>query len=217
MSRSLRIIKTSGTLIVFIGFIGVAGGFGTCGGGSGSDGGSGALTWYTTCGDPVCTVPDMGGWRPKGGVSLCTTEKVGDPCTPSGSQCDPKSDCNELLRCANTDPKMSPGGCPISRRAYKTDIEYLNDAGLKRYAGELEKVRLATYKYTGGGPTHLGFIIEDVEPSVSVDSPRDQVDLYGYTSLAVAALKLQQKKVQALEQELAALKRSLAPRKTRQR
>lgn len=184
--------------------------FGSCGGDPGSP--TGPLVYYTTCGDPVCTTPDMGGWRPKPGISLCTTEKAGDSCTPDGKQCDPKSDCNEVLRCASKDPKSSPGGCPISRRAYKTGIEYLDADGLKRYADELKKLRLATYKYKSGGPTHLGFIIEDVEPSVSVDSPRDMVDLYGYTSMAVAALKLQDQKIALLEQELAALKKALQVR-----
>ncbi len=216
MNHPLAILKSCLTFLGGAGLLMVLGGFGTCGGsGGGSD--AGALTWYTTCGDPVCTVPDMGGWRSKPGVPLCTTEKVGDPCSPSGSECDPKSNCNDLLECTTSDPKMNPGGCPISRRRYKTDIEYLDGAGLARFAGELEKVRLATYKYKGGGPTHLGFIIEDVEPSVSVDSPHDRVDLYGYTSLAVAALKLQQQKIATLEKEVAELKRSLSTHKQTRR
>lgn len=212
MSSSVRVAKllagiTLGTTAILVV---AAGSFGSCGGDPGTPPGS--LTYYTTCGDPVCTVPDMGGWRPKTGIPLCTTEKVGDPCTPDGKQCDPKSDCNETLLCASKDPKSSPGGCPISRRAYKTDIAYLDHDGLKRYADELSKVRLATYKYKSGGPTHLGFIIEDVEPSVSVDSPRDMVDLYGYTSMAVAALKLQEKKLALMEEEIATLKKALKAR-----
>jgi hypothetical protein len=203
----IKAISAASTVAIVAGLLCVFNDFGGCGGGGEFP--PGTLQWYATCGDPVCSVPDMGGWHSKPGVPLCTTEKLGYPCTPDGTQCDPHSNCNELYLCTTKDPKTNPGGCPISRRVYKTDIEYLDAAGLKRYADELDRLRLATYKYKGGGPTHLGFIIEDVEPSVSVDSPRDMVDLYGYTSMAVAALKLQAQKIAALESELGQLKAAL--------
>lgn len=160
--------------------------------------------WYTTCGDPVCR-----GYTPPAGVPKCTTEKAGATCATVGNKYDPMSDCNALLLCTTSDPTKQPGGCPISRRQYKTDIAYLDEAGLRRYADELSKVKLATYKYKSGGPTRLGFIIEDHEPSVSIDSQLDMVDLYGYTSMAVAALKLQEKQIAALQQQVRELSTQL--------
>jgi hypothetical protein len=166
---------------------------------------AGKAQWYKTCGDPVCR-----GYTAPMGVARCTSEKLGDGCTPVGQQCDPMDGCNALYRCATTDPTMQPGGCPISRQKYKTEIAYLDDGGRQRFADELQRIRLATYRYKTGGPTHLGFIIEDQEPSVSVDAGRDMVDLYGYTSLAVAALQVQEQKIKELQQELADLKKALA-------
>ena len=125
--------------------------------------------------------------------------------------------CNVLYVCAEKDPKMEPGGCPISRRQFKTEINYLDQDGLKQYADELSRVKLATYKYKSGGPTRLGFIIEDHEPSVSIDSGRDMVDLYGYTSMAVATLKLQQKQLAELQQQVAELSAQLKAAKAGRR
>ena len=165
---------------------------------------------YLSCGDPACR-----GYTAKAGVPLCTTEKVGDSCTTAGTKCDPMDGCNAVYTCAASDPRMMPGGCPISRRKFKTDIQYLDDSGLRSYAAELSKVKLATYKYKTGGPTRLGFIIEDHEPSVSIDSERDMVDLYGYTSMAVAALKLQDQKIAVLEKQLAMLQAQLTSKKSK--
>jgi hypothetical protein len=165
----------------------------------------GKYTRYTTCGDPVCS-----GWKAKAGVPLCTTEKAGDSCATLNQQCDPKSDCNALLLCSDSDPTKNPGGCPISRRDAKTNIRYLSEDQRRQYADELSRLPLATYTYRSGGPLHLGFVIEDVKPSVSVDSGGSQVDLYGYTSLAVAAIQQQQQRITALEAQLAALEAQLA-------
>ena len=170
------------------------------------------LQWYATCGDPVCR-----GYTPPAGVPRCTTETTGATCATAGTRCDPMDSCNALYICATSDPKMGTGGCPISRQKYKTDIHYLDEAGLEKYAGELSKVKLATYKYKTGGPTRLGFIIEDHEPSVSIDSEHDMVDLYGYTSMAVAALRMQEKQLAALQQQVRELSAQLQAAKTKRR
>jgi hypothetical protein len=53
-------------------------------------------------------------------------------------------------------------------------------------------MRLATWRYKQDpSKERLGFIIDDNERSVAVDGRRDMVDLYGYTSLAVAAIQNQ--------------------------
>ena len=157
--------------------------------------------WYFTCGDPVCR-----GYTALAGVPKCTTEKAGDSCTAGAAECDPVDSCNRRLRCATSDPTMQPGGCPISRRSAKTDIQYLSATDLQRYADEVMKMKLATFKYRAGGPQRLGFMIDDqgdrTGKSMSVDAERDMVDLYGFTSMAVATLKVQQQQIQGLEHKL---------------
>ena len=188
-------------------------GLAQCGGDGGvKDGGAtadlgGSLKWYTTCGDVVCR-----GYMPPAGVSPCTAGMMsGDACTMAGGQCDPMSSCNQLMVCAASDPKSK--GCAISRRSYKTNITYLNEQSRASYADQIHKMRLATYQYKSGGPPHLGFIIEDQEPSMSIDADRDMVDLYGYTSMAVAALQVQQQQIAALQQQLDDLKKQLGTAK----
>jgi len=188
--------------------VGPAGGFTCCPGPAAECGGT---RWFYTCGDPVC-----GGHRDHPGVPPCGTgETPGAACAPEGTSCDPGNFCNELLLCTTSDPTHG-GQCPISRRRYKEDIRYLDARDLQRLSDELMKFPLATYRYKGDASrTHLGFVIEDVEPSPSVDAARDMVDLYGYTTMAVAALKAQARELQALKREVAALRRELRRRSAR--
>jgi hypothetical protein len=190
----------------------------SCGGGSDSGSGqSAALSWFTTCGDPVC-----GGYRgPFPGVPLCSTEKAGDMCTVANAECDLKDSCNTRLRCADADPKQQPGGCPISRAAFKRDIRYLEDAQRAELLRELQALRLATYRYKDAGPAaapRLGFLIDDVQRSggsvatLAVDAQRDQVDLYGYVSMAVAALQAQAQQIEALRAEVRQLQEAMRQR-----
>lgn len=166
------------------------------------------LVWQSTCGDPVCK-----GWTDKG-VPACATQEEGEPCTTDGAACDPKSFCNELLLCSDEDPKQQPGGCPISRATTKTDIRYATDGDLERLREDLMTFRLATWRYRSEattGPERLGFVIEDVEPSPAVDGARDMVDLYGYLSMAVATIQVQQRELDALRAEVRALRASVGP------
>lgn len=162
------------------------------------------LKWYQTCGDPVCGGP--GGHRDSG-LPECTSQTLGEACSPEGDLCDPIDDCNSYLVCASSDPREQPGGCPISRRAFKQDIRYLEAEDRARIAEEILAVRLATYRYKAApAREHLGFIIEDAEPSMSIDSDRDMVDLYGYTSMVVAALQAQADELAALRREVEELR-----------
>ena len=162
------------------------------------------LQWYQTCGDPVCS-----GFQPSGN-GLCTTQAAGDVCSPSRATCDLDGNmCNVRLLCTDTDPTTQPGGCPISRKAFKTDIDYIDEAERAVLAAELLNTPLATYRYKGAERTNLGFIIEDVEPSLSVYSELNRVDLYAYTTMAVATLQEQAKQIEALKAELAAMKLEL--------
>jgi hypothetical protein len=160
-------------------------------------------SWYTTCGDPVCR-----GYQKPAGVPACTTEKAGGACSTEGARCDPLDACNRLLVCSVSDPKLQ--GCPISTRGAKQDIRYLKEEDLDRYAQELRGVKLATYRYRGADPSpRLGFLLEDHPPQEAVDPERDMADLYGYTSLAVAAFQVQARQIEELQREVARLRAEL--------
>jgi hypothetical protein len=170
----------------------------------GGDGGTTALHWFSTCGPPVGFVGDAG--PPDSGVASCTTEQEGEACASAGLECQPTN--GTPLRCAASDPKLQPGGCPISSRRFKDDIRYLNDGDLERIAAEVEHIRLARYFYKSdpSARQRLGFIIEDDPDSPAVAEGKTQIDLYGYTSMVVAAMKVQARTLEKQSAELAALR-----------
>jgi hypothetical protein len=109
--------------------------------------------------------------------------------------------------CSDHDPRTNPGGCPISSRKYKDDIQYVDGAGLQQLHDETLGIRLATYNYKAQiadpNPKHLGFIIEDRPPqSSAVDWSHERVDLYGYLSMVVATMQVQEREIAELRQEL---------------
>ncbi len=162
---------------------------------------------YTDCGQPVCNYPDP--VYPD--LPLCTDQAAGDGCSVEGPVCLMYEACDTYLVCAESDPKTDEEGnpvCAISTAEAKRDIHYLEPTEVQAVATQLLDTRLATYEYKdshhGEGP-RLGFIIEDVAPSHSV-LDEGHVDLYGYTSMAVAALQMQQQRIEQLEREVEALK-----------
>ncbi|MES2644452.1 MAG: hypothetical protein V4850_33505 [Myxococcota bacterium] len=168
------------------------------------------LRWFTSCGDPACADYDP----TRHTNPVCDAEVEGATCTPEGAGCDLQAACNVELVCATADPKGGEGGCPISLRAAKTEIRYLDDAGATALHDALMGVRLADYRYKTepvGAKHHLGFLIDDQpagSPAVLPDGGR--VDLYGYTSMAVAALQVQEARIVAQEAELAAQRAQIA-------
>ena len=163
--------------------------------------------WYFTCGDPVCR-----GYVPPGLPACTSTQVAGQACSPLDARCDPHDDCNRLVVCSVDDPTQRPGGCPISRASAKRDVRYLDDVDLDRRYAELRALRLATYRYREAGPTspeRLGFMIDDGPPTVCVAGRGDSVDLYGYTSLAVAAVQAQARRLEELEREVATVRARL--------
>jgi hypothetical protein len=134
---------------------------------------------------------------------------VGAVCTSKGKLCDPGLGCSVNLVCDSSDPTMGVGGCPISRARYKDDIHYLTEGEVSAVAEQLLATPLATFRYKSDAVGHdqVGFIIDDVEPSPSVDG--DHVNLYGYTSMAVAALKVQAAQTQLLQRELLEMREHL--------
>ena len=175
--------------------------------------------WYLGCppripGNQICPPSTV----------FCTTETIGaqcgeaqSSCCPAGSHC-AGSQCNATLVCTDHDPRNPPEpACRlISRRQFKRDIEYLSAADLEQLRAQLLAMNLTRFRYNGepsSAAPHLGFIIEDVEPSPVVDSPHDAVDLYGYVSMAVAAIQMQGSEIKALRQEIDALRRRIGPSK----
>jgi hypothetical protein len=97
--------------------------------------------------------------------------------------------------------------CPISSRKYKDDIQYVDAAGLQQLHDETLGIRLATYNYkpqvADANPKHLGFIIEDRPPqSPAVDWSHERVDLYGYLSMVVATMQVQEREIAELRRQL---------------
>jgi hypothetical protein len=173
------------------------------------------LRWYSTCGDPVCR---DNGYRAHPGISSCTSAQIaGAPCNNASLQCDPKSPCNNLLICSASDPTLNPGGCPISQRSLKKDIRYVTDDNLDRYHHDMMQMKLANYHYNwenAAQATHLGIIIEDIDnpENPAISTGRQTIDLYGYTSMAIAAIQAQNKEIEALKYELKLLKKQIQNR-----
>jgi hypothetical protein len=172
--------------------------------------------WYTTCGDPVCRDTDAGG-------PTVACAAVGSSCTTKGETCgNPSANCGVIQVCDDHDPKGGTGGCPISTQKAKQDIAYVSDAELARLHDETMRMKLATYRYKGPfidpkdpNATHLGFIVEDQPQSMSVDRGHDRVDLYGYMSMAVATMQVQEQKLEALRKQVDALE-AACPKARRQ-
>jgi hypothetical protein len=143
-------------------------------------------------------------------VPACTTQVLGAACPDRGETCDPGADCGELLLCTDSDPQAGP--CPISERKHKRAVSYLGAKDLEALRRALLDIRLATYKYRHEGPDapdRLGFVIDDLGESPAVNPDRATVDLYGYASMAVAAVQAQQREIESLRREVAELRRRL--------
>jgi hypothetical protein len=105
---------------------------------------------------------------------------------------------------------MRPGGCPISRARFKAGIAYVTEQQRRSYHEQIMSLPLASYlyKYAPEAGPQLGFIIDDIEPSVAVSG--DHVNMYGYLSMAVAAIQVQQEQITALQRELAQVREHAA-------
>jgi hypothetical protein len=140
---------------------------------------------------------------------------LGTSCSMEGQACDYGCERGERRVCSGGiwTADSAPGGCPASTRRVKRDIDYLEANEVDAIAREVLGTRLATYEYTDPALAEgrqLGFIIEDQPHSYSVDPERSQVDLYGYTSMLVAAAQAQQRRIEMLEGAVVALQRQVA-------
>jgi hypothetical protein len=192
---------------------------GRCGVDAGEGDAGSALQWFTTCSYPICPSPSGDGGDFDDAGAPCPA--AGTPCSTAGETCGTKSagNCGVTLVCASQDPKGGGGGaCPVSSRQYKNGISYVDDAQLQRLHDEALGVRLATYTYkpqvADPGPTHLGFIIEDNVESPAVNRELNRVDMYGYVSMVIAGMQVQEREISELREELAAARRDAAACKT---
>jgi hypothetical protein len=164
--------------------------------------------FFFTCGDPVC----HGYVRPENTPPCTPAQQAGQTCGPEGQTCDPSDACNRRLLCSREDPTMQPGGCPISLASWKKDIRYLDEAERRRQHDAVVRLPLATWRYItedAEAPTRLGFLIDDVGAAPCVQPSGGRVDLYGYTSMTVAAVQVQAREIEALRAELAALRQEV--------
>jgi hypothetical protein len=178
----------------------------------------GELSWFATCGDPACS----GYAGPFDGVPLCADEDLGGACDVEGAACDPQDDCNARWVCATEDPTV--GGCPISLAKHKRDLRRWTRAERDEAAARALSVPLTTWTYAWepqghGAPRHLGFIIDEVGPGPWITPDGGHVDLYGYTSMTLAAVQQQAEalaaeraRADALEARLVALEAQLQAR-----
>jgi hypothetical protein len=99
---------------------------------------------------------------------------------------------------------------------YKRDIERLDDDALGRIYDELRKIQLTTYQYKSDpatSPRRLGFIIDDTKTPYPINADGTSVNLYGYVSMAVAAIQTQSREIEALRAEVAQLRREHSKRR----
>jgi predicted NUDIX family NTP pyrophosphohydrolase len=161
--------------------------------------------WYG-CGFPVCQAAD------DAGADAGLSDDAGTPCpavgSTAGDTCGARdaANCGVNLECSASDPTKGFGGCPISSRKFKENVTYVNDAELEMLHDEAIHMKLATYNYKAQfddpNARHLGFIIEDDPRSPAVDRSFDRVDVYGYLSMAVATMQVQEKEIAQLRREL---------------
>lgn len=158
---------------------------------------SGDPTWHCQAphADPACPAA-----MPNSGTSCSGT--------PEGKECQYDCEAGMGRRCEGGVwvPYDPPGGCPISSRRAKRDIAYLDADDVDALAAEALRTRLATYEYVDpglAGRRRLGFILEDQGASYSVDPERSQIDLYGYTSILLAAVQAQERRIAELERRIA--------------
>jgi hypothetical protein len=206
-----------------------AGGGGTAGhggaGGHGGTGGTGSGGSAGGQGGHQCT--------PEPTCGCSTGPCCGSACCGAGEWCDtsgaaPVCACGSITACTGLDtcnaPTVNAGnpcgvvcctgsGCPVSRREFKRDIHELDRDELERIYSELRDIKLTTYQYKtdpAASPRRLGFIIDDTKSPYPVNADGTSVNLYGYMSMAVAAIQSQSREIEALRAEVARLRRARA-------
>lgn len=162
---------------------------------------SGPLTWHceTPSTDPGCPA---------------AMPNAGTACTSEGRQCTYGCERDHARTCTGGvwTISSSPYGCPVSSKTYKRDIHYLGLDELRGVADRVESLRLATWAYVDSKIAtgkRLGIIAEEA-PHDALDPRGDRIDLYGYTSMAIAAVQVSAHDVDALRAEVEAMRAEIA-------
>ncbi len=141
-------------------------------------------------------------------------------CTPIPAECKGTASCTCMAdcfcpptgvnKCTQIQNFLQCDNGTVSRREFKTDIAYVDDAERAALAEQAMQTHLARYRYKTDPETmqrHLGFIIDDMpKGSPAVQSDQTHVDLYGYTSMLIATVQEQQKQIDELKKLVAALR-----------
>jgi hypothetical protein len=110
---------------------------------------------------------------------------------------------------------------PISIRAAKTEVRYIDEVERASLARQTLSMPLATYRYRAEDPSHprrLGFIIDDQpRDTFAVAADRTHVDLYGYASMLLATIQQQQRTIDELRDRVARLEAGVTPQRPRDR
>lgn len=157
-----------------------------------------------------------------GGTSSCSSGEscCGANCCTASQVCCLAGAGAVTYQCFEADAGCPAGctqpPCPVSSVRYKKDVSYLGEGDRAALRDELLKLPLATFRYKTepeSAPERLGFMVEDATSPSLVAAPGDRVDLYGYATMTVAAVQEQQRELEALRAEVAALKAQLAKRR----
>jgi Chaperone of endosialidase len=120
-----------------------------------------------------------------------------------------------LPACAGIDPgnvraAVAEETSASSSRSLKKDIAYLSPGEVDQLEEAVLAIRLASFRYKqGDSAKHLGFILEDSPSIPAADVPHARVDLYAYTSMAIAALQAQARRIEELEATVDSLSNSI--------
>lgn len=203
------------------------------GGGDGTAGDAVAATdgdggWLDDGGCYVGRVPGPAAWwatgEPDGGCASCA---IGTTCVRGTGEHDNVYGCAPVPAGCNGHPSCACMGCicglgcsdfsapvtcfngTISRRAFKDDVVYVDDAEREALARQALDIPLARYRYKTEPPDarrRLGFIIDDQpDPSPAVQADRTHVDEYGYASMLLATVQQQAKELAELRRRVETL------------
>lgn len=104
------------------------------------------------------------------------------------------------------------GATGASLLAFKNDVNYLDEQAVAVLASQALDMRLSTWAYKwdaaqGVTKPHLGIIIDDVGlDSPAVAASADRVDPYAFASMVLALAQTQQRQIDELKAQVAALK-----------
>lgn len=134
--------------------------------------------------------------------------RLGAVCSSDGLKCSYGCESGQSRECTAGTWRSysSPGGCPVSTRAAKTDIHYLANHEVDALAEEAASLRLTSWRYTGkldDGRVHVGYILEDAPAAPSSNMSRREVDLYAFASMTLALAQKQQREIDELKRQLA--------------